>query len=75
MSSSFWKEALARLPQHVQHRHAGAFEAAEQIEQVLDFAWQTGRRLAAMGRSLAAQKPAASPNPLKIKTPRLLLPR
>ena len=36
MTTSFWKDALASLPPHVQRRYAANFEAAERFEALLD---------------------------------------
>lgn len=55
MDSSFWKQALARLPQHVQHRHAAAFEAAERFENIFDSAWNAGREALAQSCRLAGR--------------------
>jgi hypothetical protein len=75
MSSSFWKEALARLPQHLQRRHAAAFEAAERFERIFEMAWDAGQRILAPHRRLAAQEKVAEPRPLEIKAHRQLFPR
>ncbi len=75
MTTSFWKEALARLPQHLQHRHAAAFEAAERFERIFGLAWDASQRILAPGHGPAAQEQAARPRPLEIKAHRQLFPR
>ena len=75
MPTSFWKQALARLPQHVQQRHAAAFEAAERYERIFEMAWDAGRSILSRGRRLAPREPAAQPRPLEIKAHRQLFPR